>query len=109
MSEYIEREITITTVLKALNEILDCHNTLAAIRIANRIREIPVADVVDVKHGEWIACGDGEHTPLMCSSCLNTWSFYKQRGSAHCPNCGAKMDGATDTNVGDKMKEGAEQ
>lgn len=41
--------------------------------------------------GEWIPCGDGEHTPLMCSKCLNTWSFYKKRGSKHCPNCGKKM------------------
>lgn len=41
--------------------------------------------------GEWIPCGDGEHTPLMCSKCMNTWSFYKKRGSKHCPNCGKKM------------------
>jgi hypothetical protein len=62
--------------------------------IANQVIDgIPTADVEEVKHGEWIPCGDGEHTPLMCSSCLNTWGFYKQRGSVYCPLCGAKMDG----------------
>ena len=45
----------------------------------------------EIEHGEWIPCGDGEHTPLMCSKCLNTWSFYKKRGSKYCPNCGIKM------------------
>lgn len=43
------------------------------------------------KSSEWIPCGDGEHTPLMCTSCGQSWPFYKKRGSKFCPNCGAYM------------------
>lgn len=45
-SKYIEREETVRTVLSALVDILDLHNTVQAIKIANKIREIPTADVV---------------------------------------------------------------
>ena len=56
-------------------------------------REISLDDTrfLNGKRAEWIPCGDGENTPLMCSACCNTWPFYKQRGSKYCPNCGAKM------------------
>ena len=65
-------------------------------------------DKNNTKFGEWIPCGDGESTPLMCSVCCNTWPFYKQRGSNYCPNCGASMDlskGVNTTNyVADEMR-----
>ena len=93
MAEYIDRE----KMLKCLEEnntdvdwIVGKYN---ADWIYSFIETQPTADVTEVKHGEWIPCGDGEHTPLMCSSCFNTWGFYKQKGSVYCPNCGAKMDG----------------
>lgn len=57
--------------------------------------------------GEWIPCGDGEHTPLMCSACCNTWPFYKKRGSNFCPNCGKPMINPWDGKYTDK-KEGKE-
>lgn len=52
----------------------------------------PSADVKETKYGEWIPCGDGVHTLLMCSSCGQSWPFYKKRGSKFCPNCGASMN-----------------
>ena len=41
------------------------------------------ADVVEVKHGEWLLDG-------RCSECLaNPLTTHK----SYCPNCGTKMDG----------------
>lgn len=55
----------------------------------------PTADVVEVRHGQWISesfiSKTGEklyHTP-MCSVCNQRTSFR----SKFCPDCGAKMDG----------------
>ena len=51
------------------------------------IRNLPTADVVEVKHGEWLLDG-------RCSECLeNPLTTHKN----FCPNCGAKMDGWSDT------------
>lgn len=60
-----------------------------AISFANTL---PAADVVEVKHGYWNYDGS-------CGVCkkqiLSNYMNY-------CPHCGAKMEGATDNNVGDK-------
>jgi len=56
-----------------------------AIRI---IESLEPADVVEVKHGEWIS----ECEPYYeCSECHH-W-FYLYQYMNYCPNCGAKMDG----------------
>lgn len=65
----------------------------------------PAADVEVVKHGRWIDRYDGEYVnPLYeCSECKESALYeyrVNNRGgyftvqvlSAHCPNCGAKMD-----------------
>jgi hypothetical protein len=69
-------------------------------------------DVVKVKHGEWLlrsflptSTQKYPYKFLICSQCCNVSKKYTK----HCPHCGAKMDGATDTNVGGKLKEGAEE
>lgn len=48
------------------------------------IDEQPTADVVEVKHGEWIV-QDGE---VVCSEC-----FEPNLETYYCPNCGADMIG----------------
>ena len=48
------------------------------------IKEMPTADVVEVKHGEWII-QDGK---VVCSEC-----FEPNLETNFCPNCGAKMEG----------------
>lgn len=51
------------------------------------------ADVVKVKHGEWLwnkGCTYDE-SPYYCSLCIEGGSVYG--GDNYCPNCGAKMDG----------------
>lgn len=53
------------------------------------IKDIPVADVAPVKHGEWL-----QTNIFKCSEC--GYSFEPEGYTAYfnyCPNCGAKMDG----------------
>lgn len=87
MAEYIEREAAEDAVaeahLKGLNPLWE-------------LRDVPAADVVPVKHGQW---GTGRFNPEtgnyeeQCTRCRN---FSKEYGKPYCPNCGAKMDGGAD-------------
>lgn len=58
----------------------------------------PAADVVEVRHGEWvIKTDDYDNEYMMCSCCKD--EFYPVDADTvdstpnYCPNCGAKMDG----------------
>ena len=60
--------------------------------IVERIKAIPAADVVEVRHGRWIngRCSEcGEHAPFWAMAATYHLSKY-------CHGCGAKMDGGTD-------------
>ena len=61
--------------------------------VRNFLAKLPKVDAVEVVHGEWIVCGDGEYVPFMCSACGKTTSWYHKQTANYCPNCGAKMDG----------------
>lgn len=52
-------------------------------------KRIPTADVVEVKHGEWIVDEEGF---VICSECgeEHTWDEFRP---LYCDMCGAKMDG----------------
>lgn len=55
----------------------------------NRIKAIPAADVVEVRHGRWKQVGS--ITPMYeCDQC-HAFTL----GGNFCPNCGAKMDGTS--------------
>lgn len=76
-----------------------------AVVMSSVIKDAPAADVVEVRHGEWIIEHDPINDPkkyfirIVCSCCgLKTGQV-----SNFCPMCGAKMD-ATDNNVGDKER-----
>lgn len=57
----------------------------------------PIADVVEVKHGEWFLLDKCANEGVYCSVCYK--KVYKIEyanqalRSQYCPNCGAKMDG----------------
>lgn len=111
MAEYIEREELINQIRLMVNRSSVVETSLSDISaktICGLILEAPTADVVEVKHGEWITPTKIKSMNIAvphCSLCGNVpcdKAFY-------CPYCGAKMDGATDTNVGGKLKEGAEE
>lgn len=88
MPEYIEREVLIENLNKFAPE---QYNAL----VDMIIRKQPVADVVEVKHGEWKDNGDRDSNgvampfAISCSVCGSSagtsWMNY-------CPSCGAKMD-----------------
>ena len=100
MSEYIEREaakrviencITEQTVSKYATS-AECKAVRGGATIAMfTLDEIPAADVVEVRHGEWRYDGDYK----ACSLC-GTFVEWNTLGTSHwkyCPYCGAKMDG----------------
>lgn len=59
----------------------------------------PIADVVEVKHGEWITkciASSSSGFEWYMHTCSNCGDFYKTvlpDGYKYCHNCGAKMDG----------------
>lgn len=61
---------------------------------AHLISQTPIADVVAVRHGEWVY----DHwCEFSCSECGH-FSKTEPRGKEnYCPNCGAKMDGGKDS------------
>ena len=59
--------------------------------------QAPTADVVEVRHGEWIVCGTFDDF-LKCSLCESEKYPMSQVGNyKYCPNCGAKMSGERKT------------
>lgn len=56
MAEYIDRKAAVRTAVEAATEIFDCHTTLPLLKVANKIRTIPAADVVEV-----VRCKDCEY------------------------------------------------
>ena len=62
------------------------------------IMQAPIADVVEVRHGEWIEQDDGWDGVLYtCSVCRCDWVTIDgtpfENNMRYCPECGAKMDG----------------
>lgn len=90
MKEYIERE--------ALTRLLIDKYNFFPVFVKNAIEEAPTADVVEVKHGEWM----GDRYVWRCSVC-HKWLEVLQ-GTAemnYCPNCGAEMDRKEDNQCQD--------
>lgn len=64
----------------------------------NDLEQLPTADVVEVKHGEWVSDTHNSYRKF-CSICgrsrprRNDHEFASSTN--YCPSCGAKMDGGT--------------
>ncbi len=106
---YINKEPIVEFITKGLN---NPDKTKAfghdAIEILTEIEYAPTADVVEVKHGEWIPYqteesygNEDSHIWYKCSVCGkdalgrcpdDEWYSYPLRTKC-CPACGAKMDG----------------
>jgi DNA-directed RNA polymerase subunit RPC12/RpoP len=97
LKEYIERDAARVAFLESTSD------GDAVERAWCVIDEIPVADVVEVRHGRWIETtqplGWCDETCAECSVCgedfvLDEWGMEDMKNLMHyCPNCGAKMDG----------------
>ena len=105
MAEYIEREAALERLKSSLSftekgfdDGLFKSGCIAAIKddISN-IRHLPTADVVEVRHGEWIfEFAFSGHSLYRCSVCGRQESLLtKERTAEYFPycHCGAKMDG----------------
>ena len=91
MDEYIKKSYAVDAVLNVYCDTPDID--LSCEKFEEAILKIQAADVVPVRHGEWVACGDGDNVPWMCSHCGKTTAHkYKVMYGKYCPNCGAKMD-----------------
>ena len=60
-------------------------------RIIDEIDDATTVEAVEVVHGQWIVCGDGEYVPFKCSACGKNTSWYHAQTANYCPNCGANM------------------
>lgn len=103
MKEYIEKDTALQDMWNALYALEDQREKLHGLDLFERknlqdgfeagqqaIVNCPVADVVEVRHGQWIRC----KTILdifKCSCCCD--KFFDSEKYKYCPNCGAKMDG----------------
>lgn len=86
MPEYIERE----AIKKVIGDLHFQNYGVALIAIM----DMPTADVVKVRHGEWIAVSSSDMSTgkaFKCSKCQKM--RYGVRLPPYCQECGAKMDG----------------
>lgn len=94
MARYIDAEKLLKDMEFVTND-TTCPLHIAA-TIDQTISLAPTADVVEVKHGEWVDDGDCFH----CSVCNRTYHlgslqtiYDVRRCWNYCANCGARMDG----------------
>lgn len=111
MAEYIEREEAIKRIQKTYCADCNSYNGVKCRACGtgdaiDMIEDAPAADVAPVVHGRWVYDPNARDWNLggyVCNLCgvinknlpgdtrFNPLNFA---GSAYCPNCGARMDGA---------------
>ena len=53
----------------------------------------PTADVVEVKHGEWVGGKFNDYSGEYEEQCSNCKKYSREYARPYCPNCGANMRG----------------
>ncbi len=89
MKRYIEE----SEVIKGIRNNLDAGDYIYWFGgdVEDEVANFPSADVVEVKHGEWISLHNGYYK---CSCCGSYWKLVgtpELNGMYYCLNCGAKM------------------
>lgn len=90
--EYIERGALIG-ILDAKSEMAMGTPKAVFASVSKMVELLPAADVVEVRHAEWIAKSTMFRSPsarnYYCSAC----QYEPIEAKSYCPECGAKMDG----------------
>ena len=86
MIEYITKEQAIDEVWDAFT-IYDDEEL--GDDIEDKIKRLSPADVAPVRHGRWTRI---DYHDARCSECGHK-TYYPDRISLYCPECGARMDG----------------
>ena len=61
-------------------------------RLMDCVRDMPTADVVEVKRGYWeIVKGSNGKEKMVCTNCRHQQDLHST--FTYCPNCGALIDG----------------
>ena len=100
MARYIDADVPKRNIRVNLMSNVDVDGTVtvenAERYFLNLIEKTTTADVVEVKHGEWIVVGrtKGMSAILKCSYCGRVRKGHGR--SNYCPDCGAKMDGGNE-------------
>ena len=87
--EYIERGAALLAIT----------NDGCTVSNVGALMDVPAADVLKVRHGEWVQIGyDEAMDRITCSCCKEYWNFKDNDTETfnYCPACGAKMDGKDD-------------
>ena len=90
--EYIERQAVIKIITQIICDTKVRHKGRA---INRNIKQLPTADVQEVRHGSWKPCFDDWRKQIEgdeCSACGFQHYGTNIRNYNYCPNCGAKMD-----------------
>ena len=101
MDEYIKREDVIH-IFEAKADMATGTPKAVFHSVCKMIALLPAADVVEVRHGEWmpIVIQENYFDPPYCDTCKCSMCEYEIDVSEtvynYCPNCGAKMDGGCD-------------
>lgn len=89
--EYIER-VALVSILYAKSDMAMGTTKAVFASVAKMVELLPAADVVEVRHGEYVY-DDNKFPIVKCSVCGLTRNCETEHGWNYCPYCGAKMDG----------------
>lgn len=90
----MEAYITKNQAIHAMEQVTqpECFIEDTRKNFARIIEELPAADVAPVRHGRWTRI---DYHDARCSECGHK-TYYPDRISLYCPECGARMDGGAD-------------
>ena len=89
MARYIDADVLIENLKNQYGEDLGWQCTVNMSDVGMMIEDMSTADVVEVRHGEWVTL-EAEIGLYSCSLCEHK---ILRAECNYCPNCGAKMDG----------------
>ena len=91
MSRYIDAERLVAWCMETYKTQSTVSGKAYVNALLTKVDSCPTADVVEVRHGEWIKATP--YSQEYCNQCGLTPKTIFGKLPPYCPNCGAKMDG----------------